>query len=164
MLDNAGRQMAAAGSPSAVAFAQVGLTDEARPVGDLRVSTTTAEQYVAQVHQLTGRELVLSRGGSVLASTVPPPSQSVPADQTAELSTGGKEYRGHAITLNQRDGETLLLLGPPKSGRLLGVGGAGSRDDDLVSWSAAAMPRLGAGADADAPPSSGSRSRPSPIR
>ena len=123
VLDNAGRQMAAAGSPNAVAFAQVGLTDEARPVGDLRVSTTTAQQYVAQVHQLTGRELVLSRGGSVLASTVPPPSQSVPADHTAELSTGGKDYRGHAITLNQRDGETLLLLGPPKSGGLLGIGG-----------------------------------------
>src|SRR6185437_15928823 len=93
------------------------------PVGDLRVSTTTAQQYVAEVRQLTGRELVLSHGDSVLASTVPPPSQSVGADQTAELSTGGKDYRGHAITLNQRDGETLLLLGPPKSGGLLGIGG-----------------------------------------
>jgi diguanylate cyclase (GGDEF)-like protein len=123
VLDNAGRQMAAAGSPDAVAFAQVGLTEEARPVGDLRVSTTTAQQYVAEVRQLTGRELVLSRGGSILASTVPPPSQGVQVDHTADLSTGGKDYRGHAITLNQRDGEALLLLGPPKSGGVLGIGG-----------------------------------------
>jgi diguanylate cyclase (GGDEF)-like protein len=123
VLDNAGRPMAAAGSPSAVAFAQLGLTEEARPVGELRVSTTSAQQYVAQVHQLTDRELVLSRGSSLLAASVPPPSQSVEANHTADLSTGGEDYRGHAITLNDRDEETLLMLGPPKSGGVLGIGG-----------------------------------------
>ena len=34
-------------------------------------------------------------------------------------------YRGHVTTLNPGDGETLLLLGPPKSGGVLGIGRVG---------------------------------------
>ena len=154
VLDNAGRQMAAAGSPNAVAFAQVGLTDEARPVGDLRVSTTTAQQYVAQVHQLTGRELVLSRGGSVLASTVPPPSQSVPADHTAELSTGREglpRARDHPQPEGRRD---AAPAGSAEVGGPAGDRRPGARDPVRLRGSRDGA-RLGAGQDADAPPSAG---------
>ena len=45
ILDNAEHPMAATGTARAVAFATVGLTEQARPVGTLRLSTTTAEQY-----------------------------------------------------------------------------------------------------------------------
>jgi diguanylate cyclase (GGDEF)-like protein len=123
VLDNAGRPMASAGSGDAVAFAQVGLTEQARPVGSLRVSMTSGAAYVAEVKQLTDRELVLSRGDATVASTLQPPPGPVQPDHTVDLTTGGTKYRGHAITLDQRDDETLLLLGPPKSGGILGIGG-----------------------------------------
>ena len=66
---------------------------------------------------------MLSRGAEILASTVPPPSETLQPDQTADVTAGGKEYRGHMLTLNRRTSEDLLLLGPPKSGGVLGVGG-----------------------------------------
>ena len=94
VLDNAGREMAATGPASAVAFARLGLTELARPVGALRLSTTTAQQYAAEVHRLTGREVVLRRGGATLASTVAPPSTTLGPDQTADLSAGGESYTG----------------------------------------------------------------------
>jgi diguanylate cyclase (GGDEF)-like protein len=122
VLDNAGRQMAAAGSVDAVAFARVGLTQNARPVGAIRLSITTADQYTAAVRRLTDREVVLSRGNTTLASTVTPPPEMLRPDQTADLTIGGIKYRGHAISLDARDDETVLLLGPPKSGGLLGIG------------------------------------------
>jgi diguanylate cyclase (GGDEF)-like protein len=122
ILDNAGRQMAAAGPVGSVAFARVGLTENARPVGAIRLSTTTADQYTAAVRRLTDREMVLSRGDTTLASTVTPPPKPLQPDETEDLTVGGVKYRGHAISLSSRDGETLLLLGPPKSGGVLGIG------------------------------------------
>jgi diguanylate cyclase (GGDEF)-like protein len=122
VLDNADRALAAAGTPGAVAFARVGLTQLARPVGALRLSTTTAEQYAAKVHRLTGQQVLLRRGGDTLASTTAPPSKTLEPDQTADLSAGGVDYRAHATTLDPGDGLTLVMLGPPKSGGVLGIG------------------------------------------
>jgi diguanylate cyclase (GGDEF)-like protein len=122
LLDNAGRPMALAGAPDSVAFARVGLTESARPVGVMRLSTTTAQGYVAAVRNLTDRQLVLSRGSTILASTVSPPPRLLDPDETADLTAGGTDYRAHAITINSDDGETVLLLGPPKSGGALGIG------------------------------------------
>ena len=122
IVDNAGRVMAASGSPDAVAFARVGLTEQARPVGGLRLSTTTAQRYAAAVHRLTGQQVVLRRAGATLASTVAAPSKNLEADQTADLTAGGESYRAHATTLDSADGLTLVMLGPPKSGGFLGIG------------------------------------------
>ena len=122
IVDNAGRPMAASGSADAVAFARVGLTEQARPVGGLHVSTTTAQQYAATVHHLTGQQVVLRRAGATLASTVPAPSKTLQPDQTADLTAGGDSYRAHATTLDAADGLTLVLLGPPKSGGFFGIG------------------------------------------
>jgi diguanylate cyclase (GGDEF)-like protein len=122
IIDNANRPMAVAGSSSAVAFARVGLTDQARPVGTLRLSTTTADVYAAEVQRLTTQQAVLRRGGATLASTVQPPPETLEADQTADVSAGGAEYRAHATTLDPSDGLTLTMLGPPKSGGVLGIG------------------------------------------
>jgi diguanylate cyclase (GGDEF)-like protein len=122
VLDNANRVMAASGPTDAVGYAQVGMTENARPVGALRLSTTTAQQYVATVLRLTSRQAVLRRGGATLASTVPQPSKNLQPDETADLSAGGESYRAHATTLDARDGLTLVMLGPPKSGGFLGIG------------------------------------------
>jgi diguanylate cyclase (GGDEF)-like protein len=122
VLDNAGRAMAASGPPTAVGFARLGLTELARPVGVLRLSTMTAEQYAAAVHRLTGRQVVLRRGGATLASTVSAPSTTLEPNQTADVTAGGSDYRAHATTLDVSDGLTLVMLGPPKSGGFLGIG------------------------------------------
>jgi diguanylate cyclase (GGDEF)-like protein len=123
VLDNAGRPLAQAGSADAVAVARVGLTQEARPVGALRLSTTRAGRYAAQVHRLTDQQVVLRRGGATLASTVPPPSKTLEANQTEDVSAGGVDYRAHATTLDPDDGLTVTMLGPPESGGALGIGG-----------------------------------------
>ena len=124
LYDNVGNLVAAAGPTNAVAFSQVGLTASGQPVGTLRVSVTTADQYANEVKSLTDTEAVVTRSGQPLGSTVPPPSKTLTPDQTADLTTGGKEYRGHMLTLNSSDHEDLLLLGPPKGGQVLGVGRA----------------------------------------
>jgi diguanylate cyclase (GGDEF)-like protein len=120
--DNGGNEIAAAGPPDSVAFSPVGLTEAGQPVGTLLASVTTADQYTSQVKSLTDLDAVVTRGAQTLGGTVPPPSEKLQSDQTADLSTGGKEYRGHALTLNPSDQEGLLLLGPPKGGGVLGVG------------------------------------------
>jgi diguanylate cyclase (GGDEF)-like protein len=122
LYDNAGALIAGAGPLNGVAFARVGLTEAGQPVGSLRVSVITADQYADEVKSLTDREVVVTRGAETLAATVPPPSKTLQPDQTADLTAGGEEYRGHALTLNATDQEDLLLLGPPKSGGFLGVG------------------------------------------
>jgi diguanylate cyclase (GGDEF)-like protein len=122
LYDNAGTLVAAAGPLNSVAFSRVGLTEAGQPVGNLRVSTTTADQYANEVKSLTDTEVVVSRGAEHLASTVTAPSKTLQPDQTADLTAGGTEYRGHMLTLNSTDQEDLLLLGPPKGGGVLGVG------------------------------------------
>jgi diguanylate cyclase (GGDEF)-like protein len=124
LYDNDGGQIAAAGASNSIAFARVGLTEVGRPVGSMRLSVTTAEQYAAQVRNLTDTEVVFSRGAETLASTVPPPSKTLEPDETADLTAGGTDYRGHMSALNPAEHENLLLLGPPKSGGALGVGRA----------------------------------------
>jgi diguanylate cyclase (GGDEF)-like protein len=120
--DNTGAVVAAAGPINSVAFAGVGLTQGGQPVGSLRVSVTTADRYANEVKSLTDTEVVLTRAGEPVASTVPPPSRTLRPDETADLAAGGKQYRGHMLTLNPADQERLLLLGPPKGGQVLGVG------------------------------------------
>jgi diguanylate cyclase (GGDEF)-like protein len=123
VLDVVGRALSAAGPQDAIAFASVGLTDLGTPVGALRVSTATAAPYVEEVRQLTNRQLVLSRGGSTLASTIPPPAAHLEPDETADLTVEGTPYRAHMAALDRTDDENLLLLGPPKEGGLFGIGG-----------------------------------------
>src|SRR3954447_13483851 len=122
LYDIAGTPIAAAGPTGSIAFAQVGLTEAGQQVGILRVSTTTAGGYADEVKSLTETDAVVTHAGEPLASTVPPPSQQLKPGETADLTTGGNEYRGHEVTLNPAYQENLLLLGPPKSGGVLGVG------------------------------------------
>jgi diguanylate cyclase (GGDEF)-like protein len=121
-LDVNGAAATSAGPADAVAFAKVGLNEESVPVGTLRLSTTTADQYVDEVHHLTDRELVLHRGDAVLAATVTPPAKTLGADESGDVTTGGVEYRGREAALGEGSNESLLLLGSPESGGLLGVG------------------------------------------
>jgi diguanylate cyclase (GGDEF)-like protein len=122
VFDQAGAETAVAGSPDSVAFARVGLTQSGSSVGTLAVSTTTGGQYVDEVRRLTQRELVLREEGRVIAATIPPPSKQLGSDETADVEAGGLDYRGHEVTLNGADGESLLILGPKEGSGLFGLG------------------------------------------
>jgi diguanylate cyclase (GGDEF)-like protein len=120
--DREDRVIAAAGPTDAVAFARVSLTQGGQPVGALRVSSTTADRYVDAVKRLTQRELVLSRSGAPLSGTVTPPASFPELGETEDLEVDGTEFRAHQISLSERDGEAVLLLGPRKEGDVFGVG------------------------------------------
>ena len=117
-----GKELAAAGSPDAVAFATLRLTEGDRPSGTLRVSETAAAEYVGEVGRLTRREVVMSREGRVLASTVEAPVDLLDPGETADLKLGDREFRAHKETLDPIDDETLLLLGPRAEGGFLPIG------------------------------------------
>jgi diguanylate cyclase (GGDEF)-like protein len=116
-----GVQIAGAGSQDAVAFARVDLTEHGIPVGALRVSTTPADAYANSVHQLTDRQLVLSRAGKPLVATVTPPTSKVSPDETEDVDLPEGDFRGHVLTLDASNDETLLLLGPRSEGGGVGV-------------------------------------------
>jgi diguanylate cyclase (GGDEF)-like protein len=122
VFDGAGAEIATAGDSDSVAFGRVGLTESSRSVGALRVSTTTGPQYLDEVKRLTGRELVLRRGGQVLAATVTPPAGTLGADQTADVTAGGVDYRGHQLELSDAEGASLLIMGPREDGGFFGIG------------------------------------------
>jgi diguanylate cyclase (GGDEF)-like protein len=117
-----GSQISAGGPANAVAFGQVALTRGGVTVGSLRASTTTADQYVSNVQHLTERQVVVYRNGSPLAATVSPPPDHLDPNETADVTVAGTDYRAHQLTL-PFDQESVLLLGPPPTGGLLGIGG-----------------------------------------
>jgi diguanylate cyclase (GGDEF)-like protein len=119
--DGQGATLTAAGTPDAVAFAPIELTRDGEVNGVLSVSVTSAEEYAQEVARLTGNEVVLSRDGLPLVADVPPPTDLPAPGQTADISTGGVDYRGHLIALSAGD-EELLLLGPARGESLLTVG------------------------------------------
>jgi diguanylate cyclase (GGDEF)-like protein len=115
-------EVASAGSPDAMAFAEVGLAQGGATFGTLRVSRTSAPAYVEEVRTLTGRELVVSREGEVIGETVPTPDTALDPGETTDVKADGTEFRAHLETLDPEDGETLLLLGPRKEGGFLAIG------------------------------------------
>jgi predicted signal transduction protein with EAL and GGDEF domain len=74
------------------------------------------------VKRLTGREVVVRRGDQVLAATVTPPLPDLGPDETADVTAGGREYRGRELGLSSGD-ETLLILGPRETTAFFGIGG-----------------------------------------
>jgi diguanylate cyclase (GGDEF)-like protein len=122
LLDSAGAELASAGSPDAIAFAEITLAQGGETSGTLRVSRTLAPDYVGEVRDLTGRELVVSRDGEVVGESVPPPATALEPGETTDVESDGREFRGHLETLDPEDAETLLLLGPRKEGSFLAIG------------------------------------------
>jgi diguanylate cyclase (GGDEF)-like protein len=83
----------AAGSAAAVAPARRALRDaDGEPAGELALSVTTAREYARLVADVTGLEVLVSRGGDVVAATVPVASvEELPARGAADV--GGTGYR-----------------------------------------------------------------------
>ena len=85
VLGPAGTSEAKAGSPDAIAFAQLDLEEEGARRGKLLVSVTTAPQFAADLKRLTKRELVVNGSGAPLAATVDAPEPDVEPGETTDL-------------------------------------------------------------------------------
>lgn len=112
-----GTELARAGAPEAVGFAEIVLEDPSGPLGVLRVAVGTAAGFAERVAALTGREAVLVDDRGELAGSIQLPADGIPTPgETEQLDVGGVEVRARTATL--RDGTNLVLLGPTEQGGL----------------------------------------------
>jgi diguanylate cyclase (GGDEF)-like protein len=118
-----GALVAAAGNEDAFAFTELVLRQGGEEVGKLMVSSTPASEYAAELHRLTDREIVVSRDGVPLSSTVTPPAEPIEPGETRDLTLDDREFRAHLLALDADDDETVLLAGPPRFGGFLPIGG-----------------------------------------
>jgi diguanylate cyclase (GGDEF)-like protein len=118
-----GALVAAAGSEDAFAFTDLVLRQGGEEVGRLKVSSTPASEYAGELHRLTDREIVVSRDGTPLSSTVTPPAEPIEPGETRDLTLDQREFRAHLLALDDDDDETVLLAGPPRFGGFLPIGG-----------------------------------------
>jgi diguanylate cyclase (GGDEF)-like protein len=112
---------ASAGSPEAIAFAQLDLEEQGARRGKLLVSVTTAPQFAAEVKRLTKRELVVNGSGEPLAATVPGLDPDIEAGETTDVELEEGEYRAHLLSLDDEREESVLLVGPRKDDGLLAI-------------------------------------------
>ncbi len=121
VLGPAGNVEAEAGSPEAIAFAQLDLEDEGARRGKLLVSVTTAPAFASELKQLTNRDLVVNGADAALAGTVEASAPGLEPGETTDLSLDDGEYRAHLLSLNEARQESVLLLGPRKDEGLLAI-------------------------------------------
>jgi len=100
-LSRDGERPVRAGSGRAVAFLGSRLVVRTAPHAVLSVSVTSASSLAHRVMTLTGFEVVVSRGGRALASTLPRtvPPGAMPSDDLADLEAGGEDYRGKFVSI-----------------------------------------------------------------
>jgi diguanylate cyclase (GGDEF)-like protein len=122
--DADGARVAAAGTDDAFAYTELGLQQDGQEVGTLMVSSTLASDYAAELHRLTDREVVVSREGVSLSSTITPPTEPIEPGETHDLTLDQGEFRAHLLALDGADEETVLVAGPPKVGGFLPISGA----------------------------------------
>lgn len=124
-LDDAdGASVAEAGTDEGFAYTELGLQQSGEEVGALKVSSTLAADYAAELHRLTDREVVVSREGVPLSSTVTPAAEPIEPGETRDLTLDQREFRAHLLAPGSADDETVLLAGPPKVGGFLPIGAA----------------------------------------
>ena len=99
------------GSTRAVAFAGSRLVVRGAQDAVLSVSVTDASALADRVTTLSGFEVVVSRGGRSLASTLPSPvrADALPAGVLANLDVGGEDYRGKFVSMEAPAGPPVRL-------------------------------------------------------
>jgi diguanylate cyclase (GGDEF)-like protein len=105
--DTARRQLAAVGSPDAVAAAVAAPAAGPRRIGLVAVSVTTAAEYVREVKRVTGLDARVVTGGRLLASTLPESGRVEPRPGDVEIA--GREYRGRFGALSDPVGPRLWI-------------------------------------------------------
>ena len=99
------------GSTRAVAFSGSRLVVRDARDAVLSVSVTNASALADRVMTLSGFEVVVSRGGRSLASTLPSGvrADALPAEDLASLDVGGEDYRGRFVSMEAPAGPPVRL-------------------------------------------------------
>jgi diguanylate cyclase (GGDEF)-like protein len=108
-----GDLMARAGSRRGLALKDVPLSRDGRRVGVLAVSTTEAAELLARVSRLTGHELVVFRGGDLLATTmdgVGPRAELGDPGEPRDYRFGEAKFRGRIERVEEPVGPPVEML------------------------------------------------------
>jgi diguanylate cyclase (GGDEF)-like protein len=104
------------GSPLAVALSQAQLQDnEQKPIGQITLSVTSAQQYVDQSRRLTEAGTRIDRGERVLASSSRAAlNVNLPDGQGVDVEIGGRDFRTTSFPAGEPDGtrNTVRLFSP----------------------------------------------------
>ena len=108
VFDRGGREVAHAGAPTAMAFAAVAPAVRGRGrLGLVTVSVTDARTYVPRLARFSGLDARVLRDGSILASTLGDRGEA--EARAAEVSVGGRDYRGRADLVRESAGPSVVL-------------------------------------------------------
>jgi diguanylate cyclase (GGDEF)-like protein len=112
-----GRLLADFGPAQPIAAAQTSLTNGGTELGTLVVSTTSADDYLDEVHRLTGRDAALAGPQGQVATTIDiEPSAKLPADgESKDLTVGSDDLRVASAGLPGLGDLRVSLLGPVES-------------------------------------------------
>ncbi|MGH2924605.1 MAG: diguanylate cyclase, partial [Solirubrobacterales bacterium] len=115
--DSSGRVVASVGHLPAIAPSRLGLRGSDGGVGSLAVSTTTPSAYLAQVHDLTGREAAMFGPAGLTAATLPDFQVAVPpSGKSGDVDVNGGTMRAATTDLPAPGSLRVTLLGPTESG------------------------------------------------
>src|SRR3954466_15798191 len=106
--DNGRRQIAAIGSPDAVASAIAAPSTGSKRIGLIAVSITSADQYARDVKRLTGLEARVIVAGRLAGWTLGETTGRPTPPRSGNMSIGDRQYRGRFAPLSD-------VVGPPAS-------------------------------------------------
>jgi diguanylate cyclase (GGDEF)-like protein len=106
-----GQTLARAGSPNALASAQVIVRDRDGRLGRVGAAGLSAARYSARVRDLTGREVAVFRGDQRLAATVELGGARLPEEEgTADIELPDGEVRVSTVAPDRTDPNLRLAL------------------------------------------------------
>jgi len=81
-----------------------------KPFGMLRVSVSGPRAYAVLVQKVTGMDVILRRGGEVIASTLPAAATARFPTGSSRVTIGGRDYRTAAFTVRGFDGGVQVAV------------------------------------------------------
>lgn len=97
------------GSAKAMMPAAVGIRDEGKPAGNLRLSVVTADELAAKIKRITGQDILIRDGNETLASTRDQFSGVTDPPQSGTVEVAGDRYRAATFQLSAFRGAPLQV-------------------------------------------------------
>ena len=115
-----GRQLATAGAKPPIATSELVVRGPEGRLGTVLASTVSADDYVEEIRDLTGREAAVLRGDEDVAATVPLGGAVLPEGRgTSDVDLPSGEFRVATVSPGGADGNVrVAMFGPIASGGL----------------------------------------------
>lgn len=108
-VSDGGRVLADSGNPDAVLPARVAATDQGRTLALVETSTALAGEFAAAARRVTGEEVVVRRGNTILAATDPSLASPAFAAVPATARIAGRDYRTSSFSARDFAGARLQV-------------------------------------------------------